>query len=234
MTKSGPAGSVLHYPPGAAADGGNRVFDHSVVTFALIALALTLAPGPDTFLVIANTGAGGFRRGFATVLGIVSGGVFYVLLVACGLVRVLVYSPAVFYAVKLAGACYLLYLGWGALRGAFRRSAAAGTAAPPAAAKSARASYVQGLLTNALNPKIAVFYLAFLPQFLKPGDPVVLKSALLIGIHYCEGLVWLSLLAYSVGRLGRFLGRPRVKKTLDAVLGATMMEFGVKLAVERA
>ena len=210
------------------------MFDHSVLAFTLIAMALTIAPGPDTFLVIANTSAGGFRRGFATVLGVVSGGFFYVLLVACGLVRLLVYSPGVFYGVKLAGACYLLYLGWGALRGAFRRSTAAGADAAPPPAKSARASYLQGLLTNALNPKIAVFYLAFLPQFLNPGDPVVLKSALLIGIHYFEGLIWLSLLAFSVGRLGRFLARPRVKRTMDAVLGATMMGFGLKLAVEQA
>ncbi len=78
-----------------------------------------------------------------------------------------------------------------------------------------------------------MFYLAFLPQFLNPGDPVVLKSALLIGIHYFEGLIWLSLLAFSVGRLSRFLARPRVRKTMDAVLGATMMGFGLKLAVER-
>ena len=210
------------------------MFDHSVLAFALIAMALTIAPGPDTFLVIANTSAGGFRRGFATVLGVVSGGFFYVLLVACGLIRLLVYSPGVFYAVKLAGACYLLYLGWSALRGAFRGSPADGAEAPPAAARSIRASYLQGLLTNALNPKIAVFYLAFLPQFLNPGDPVVLKSALLIGIHYFEGLIWLSLLAFSVGRLSRFLARPRVRKTMDAVLGATMMGFGLKLAVEQA
>jgi threonine/homoserine/homoserine lactone efflux protein len=210
------------------------MLDHSVLAFSLIALLLTLAPGPDTFLVIANTSAGGFRRGFATVLGIVSGGLFYVLLIGCGLVRFLVYSPAVFHTVKLAGACYLLYLGWGALRAALRRPVQA--AAPPAAtpARSIRASYLQGLLTNALNPKIAVFYLAFLPQFLNPGDPVVLKSALLIGIHYFEGLVWLSLLAYSVGRLGRFLARPRVRRTIDGVLGLTMMGFGAKLALDRA
>ena len=211
------------------------MFDHSVAAFALIAMALTIAPGPDTFLVIANTSAGGFRRGFATVLGIVSGGAFYVLLVACGLIRVLVYSPTLFYAVKLAGAGYLVYLGWSALRGVFRQAPALAADAPsPPPAKSIRASYLQGLLTNALNPKIAVFYLAFLPQFLNPGDPVVLKSALLIGIHYFEGLVWLSLLAFSVGRLSRFLARPRVKKTMDAVLGTTMMGFGLKLAVDQA
>lgn len=208
------------------------MFDHSVLAFSLIALALTLAPGPDTFLVIANSSAGGFRRGFATVLGIVSGGVFYVLLIGCGLARFLLYSPALFHAVKLAGACYLLYLGWGALR---RRQGEAGDAVPAAApARSVRASYLQGLLTNALNPKIAVFYLAFLPQFMSPGDPVVLKSALLIGIHYSEGLVWLSLLAYSVGRLGRFMARPRVRRIIDGVLGLTMVGFGAKLALDQA
>ena len=201
------------------------MLDHSVLDFALIALLLTLAPGPDTFLVIANTSAGGFRRGFATVLGIVSGGVFYVLLIGCGLARFLLYSPRLFYTVKLAGACYLLYLGWGALRSALQgRTAAEPEVAPAVApARSARASYLQGLLTNALNPKIAVFYLAFLPQFLNPGDPVVLKSALLIGIHYFEGLVWLSLLAFSVGRLGGFLSRPRVKRAIDGVLTARIV-----------
>jgi threonine/homoserine/homoserine lactone efflux protein len=211
------------------------MLDHSVVAFSLVALALTLAPGPDTFLVIANAGAGGFRRGFATVLGIVSGGVFYVLLIGCGLARFLLYSPALFHAVKLAGACYLLYLGWGALRGALRRhQAGAETGAAPAPpARSMRASYLQGLMTNALNPKIAVFYLAFLPQFMNPGDPVVLKSALLIGIHYFEGLVWLSLLAYSVGRLGRFMARPKVRRGIDGVLGLTMMGFGAKLALDQ-
>lgn len=208
------------------------MLDHSVLAFAMIAMALTFAPGPDTFLVIANTSAGGFRRGFATVLGIVSGGLCYVLLVACGLVRLLVWSPAVFYTVKLAGAGYLLYLGWGALRAALRKAPGAGAAPTPA--KSAWTSYLQGLLTNALNPKIAVFYLAFLPQFMNPGDPVVLKSALLIGIHYFEGLVWLSLLAFGVGRLGRWLARPRVRRTLDALLGATMIAFGLKLASDQA
>src|SRR5262249_21475382 len=117
------------------------MFDHSVLAFALIALVLTVAPGPDTFLVIANTSAGGLRRGLATVLGIVSGGVVYVLLVAFGLVRLLLWSPAVFYTVKLAGAAYLLYLGWGALRSALRKTGPATQG--PAAAPSMRASYLQ-------------------------------------------------------------------------------------------
>jgi threonine/homoserine/homoserine lactone efflux protein len=203
--------------------------DHSILAFALVAGALTLAPGPDTFLVIANTGGGGLRRGLATVLGIVSGGVFYALLIGCGLARFLVYSPALFHAVKLAGACYLAWLGWGALRSALRGS---GPAAAPR--RPARNAYLQGLLTNALNPKVAVFYLAFLPQFLSPSDPVVLKSCLLIGIHYAEGLVWLSLVALGVGRLSRYLLRERVRRAMDGVLGLVMLGFGVKLALDRS
>jgi threonine/homoserine/homoserine lactone efflux protein len=202
--------------------------DHSILTFALVALALTLAPGPDTVLVIANTSAGGLRRGLATVLGVVSGGVFYALLIGCGLARFLVYSPALFHAVKLAGACYLAWLGLSALRGALR-----GTSPAAAAQKSARGSYLQGLLTNALNPKVAVFYLAFLPQFLSPGDPVVLKSVLLIGIHYTEGLIWLSLVALGVGRLSRYLLRARVRRVMDGVLGVVLLGFGARLAVDR-
>src|SRR5579872_658123 len=110
---------------------------HNILGFALVALVLTLAPGPDTFLVIANTSAGGVRRGLATVLGIVSGGVFYALLIGCGLARFLVYSPALFHAVKLAGACYLAWLGLGAIRAALRGAGPAG-----AAQKPARGSYL--------------------------------------------------------------------------------------------
>ena len=159
------------------------MIDHSVMAFCVVAALLTIAPGPDTFLVIGNATAGGTRRGLVTVLGIVSGGFFYAALFAAGFVQVLLYSDTLFYAIKLAGACYLLYLGWGALRSAIK-PAPPSTQQPVAASpKSLRSAYLQGLITNALNPKVGLFYLAFLPQFLAPGDPVLLKSLLLIGIH---------------------------------------------------
>lgn len=204
--------------------------DNSIFAFTFAALLLTLSPGPDTFLVIGSTVQGGLRAGLAAVAGIISGGVFHAALFAFGIARVLVYSPALFTAVKIAGALYLIWLGLGALRSAATPRA---DAVVPAELPRAdlRRRYLQGLLSNALNPKIAVFYFAFLPQFLQPGDPIALKCAGLIGIHYALGLVWLSTLALAVGRFGHWLRKSRVQRALDGLVGAVMTGLGVRLAL---
>jgi threonine/homoserine/homoserine lactone efflux protein len=208
-----------------------------LLAFAFAALLLSLAPGPDTFLVIGNTVAGGIKRGFATVLGITAGGTFHVAIFSLGIAQVLAYSPMAFFVVKIAGALYLAWLGVGALRSALR-------ATPPDAhlatgdtnditPRSFASAFAQGVLTNALNPKIAIFYLAFLPQFMSAGDPVALKSTVLIGIHYAIGGAWLSLVVLAVGRLGRFMTRGSVRRWMDGVLGTVMLAFGVRLALSR-
>lgn len=210
--------------------------DSQVLAFAAAALLVTLSPGPDTFLVLGASLRGGPRHGLATVAGIMTGGLFYVALFAFGVARLLVYSPVAFLAVKLAGAAYLLWLGAGAVRSAFRRASATAPEAagsPPSNAAAERPlarSYLDGVVTNALNPKVAVFYLAFLPQFMRPDDPIAAKSALLIGIHYALGLVWLGSVALAVGRLGGLLRRDAVRRVLDGVVGAVLTAFGVKLA----
>lgn len=206
------------------------MFDSQVLAFTLVALVVTIAPGPDTFLVITNTVASGVRAGLASVAGIVSGGVVYALLAAFGLAQLLVHSERVFLAVKLTGAVYLCYLGIGALRRAWRGVGEAPQTGARAKSKL-RACYAQGLLSNVLNPKIAVFYLAFLPQFISIGDPVAAKSVLLIGIHYTMGIAWLSVVAFTVHRLGALLARERVRRGLEGVLGALMLAFGVRLAL---
>jgi RhtB (resistance to homoserine/threonine) family protein len=209
------------------------MFDAQLLAFTLVALIVTLSPGPDTFLVIGNTLARGVGGGLATVAGIVSGGFVYAALAAFGLAQVLMHSEAAFLAVKLAGAGYLMWLGVGALRASWRRAGTQATPAPRAAARDRRAAYRQGLLTNVLNPKIAVFYLAFLPQFLDADDAVAAKSLLMIGIHYAMGIVWLSLVAFAVHRLGGWLRRGAVRRWLDGVLGSLMTAFGLKLAFEQ-
>jgi threonine/homoserine/homoserine lactone efflux protein len=103
----------------------------------------------------------------------------------------------------------------------------------PAHPAGARRAYVEGLFTNLLNPKVAVFYLAFLPQFIGPGDPVLAKSILLASIHGIEGLVWLSLVTLFVARLRPVLARPRVQRALESVTGLVFIGFGVKLAASR-
>lgn len=203
---------------------------NSYFAFCAAALAVTLAPGPDTFLVIGNAVKNGARGGLATVAGITSGGVVPMALFAGGLAQLLVYSPAAFLVVKTLGALYLIWLGANALRGAFAPARDIDAAAAGSVQPSLRRAYWQGVLTNALNPKIALFYLAFLPQFMDPAQSVALQSVLLIGTHYAMGLAWLSLVALAAARLGGWLSRGRVRRWLDGVVGAVMLGFGIRLA----
>ncbi|QWF18117.1 LysE family translocator [Lysobacter capsici] len=202
------------------------------LAFAFAALMVTLAPGPDTFLVIGNALSGGVRRGLATVAGILTGGLFHVALFAFGVARLLMYSERAFWTIKMLGAGYLAWLGVKALRSAF----AAHVQADPAASIEASAqpslwrSYAQGVLTNALNPKIAIFYLAFLPQFLAPGPDMAMQSIAMIAMHYAIGTLWLSLLVIGASRMAGAVRSTRVARTLDGVIGAMMLGFGAKLA----
>lgn len=202
------------------------------LAFAFAALMVTLAPGPDTFLVIGNALSGGVRRGLATVAGILTGGLFHVALFAFGVARLLMYSERAFWTIKMLGAGYLAWLGVKALRSAFAARVQADPAAAiePSAQPSLWRSYAQGVLTNALNPKIAIFYLAFLPQFLAPGPDMATQSIAMIALHYAIGTAWLSLLVIGASRMAGAVRSTRVARTLDGVIGAMMLGFGAKLA----
>jgi RhtB (resistance to homoserine/threonine) family protein len=209
---------------------GAAVLDSRVLAFAGIAALVTLTPGADTMLVVRSALVRGRRAGLLTVLGIGSGLFIHATLSALGLSVILVRSARAFEIVKIAGALYLVWLGLQALRTAARGAPVREADAAPV---GAHRSYVEGLLTNVLNPKVAIFYLAFLPQFIGPDDPVLAKSLLLAAIHFAEGLVWLSLVALFVARIRRVLARPRVQRGLEAVTGLVFIAFGVKLALAR-
>jgi RhtB (resistance to homoserine/threonine) family protein len=206
------------------------MFDARVLAFAGIAAILTLTPGADTMLVVRSAIVRGRRAGLLTVLGICSGLFVHATLSALGLSVVLVQSARAFEVVKLAGALYLVYLGLQALRNAARGAL---VEERPADTTGARRAFVEGFLTNVLNPKVAIFYLAFLPQFIGPGDPVLAKSILLASIHFVQGLVWLSLVTLFVARMRSVLAQPRVQRVLESVTGLVFIGFGVKLAVSR-
>lgn len=212
------------------------VADPQVIAFAAIAALLTMTPGADTMLVIRNVLLRGRRDGLLTTVGICCGLFVHASLSALGLSVVLVRSAAMFEVVKLAGAIYLGWLGLQSVRRALRArhdlDSASGDVT--AAAAGGWRSLTEGVVSNILNPKVAVFYLAFLPQFLTPGDWVLGKSMVLAAIHWVEGMLWLSLISLFVGRIRRLLRQPRVTRAIELTTGGVLILFGAKLALERA
>jgi threonine/homoserine/homoserine lactone efflux protein len=154
---------------------------------------------------------------------------------ALGVSMLLFQSATAFHVVKLAGAGYLAWLG---IQSAVE---AVSGMPPPAEAAHNRAPgmvssqrcFVEGFLSNVLNPKVAVFYLAFLPQFIGPTDPVVQKSLPLAGIHYVEGVLWLVAVSIAVEHTRRFFLHSTVRRWLDCVCGTLLVGLGIRLALER-
>ena len=209
------------------------MLDPQVLAFTGVAALLTITPGADTMLVMRSVMLRGQRAGFLTTLGICVGCLLHAAFSALGLSLILLQSAAAYEAVKWLGAGYLVYLGLQSLRVAWRDPAAKPLVLEVAESGKPRRAFLEGLLTNLFNPKVAIFYLAFLPQFLSPGDPVLTKSLLLALIHAALGVTWLSLITVFLGRMRRWLERPRVKRSIEALAGSMLILFGLRLALER-
>ena len=214
--------------------------DPQIVAFIGVSAVLTVLPGADTALVTRTAIGAGRRAALAATFGILTGVLMHATASALGISAILARSTAAFTVMKFAGAAYLVWLGARTIRDSLRARDGAPPATPPAAGGPAspdRASltpfYRQGLFTNLLNPKVAIFYLTFLPQFISPGDPVLQKSLLLAGIHNVLGLAWLSAMAWFFGRLGEVVSRPAVKRRLEQVTGTLLIGFGLRLAWAR-
>ncbi|MDB5058197.1 MAG: LysE family translocator, partial [Chloroflexi bacterium] len=192
-------------------------------------------PGADTAVVTRATLAYGRKAALCTTVGINTGVMLWAAASAVGLAALLSASAVAFTVIKLIGAAYLVYLGILSLNQARRHDVARDGRPQPEAAlgQSSWATYRQGIFTNLLNPKVGVFYTTFLPQFISPGENVILKSMLLAGIHNLMGFLWLTGYAYLVARAGDVLRRPAVRATLDKVTGVVLIAFGLRLALER-
>ena len=203
--------------------------DGSIIAFVAIAALLTVLPGADMALVAKVTLLDGRRAAFFTSLGICAGLPVHATASALGLSLILATSAEAFTAVKFAGGAYLAFLGIRTIRDSLRPAADAVVQA--GRARSYRAAFAQGWLSNVLNPKVALFYLTFLPQFISPGDNVLGKSLLLAGIHAALGLAWLPLYAYAIDRIGAAVRGAR--RWLERLSGAALIGLGVRLAFER-
>ena len=209
------------------------MFDSQVLAFALLAALMTMSPGADTLLVVRNVLRGGRRDGTLTAVGICSGLYVHALLSALGLSVILMHSATAFLAVKFAGAAYLVWLGIQNLRSAVRGLPAAQADAAGVARVPAWRSWREGFLTNLLNPKVIVFYLALLPQFIGTGDPVFMKSLLLAAIHAIEGIVWFAIVSHLVDRSRRWFLKPLLRRWIDGICGTVLVALGLRLALQR-
>jgi len=209
--------------------------DPLLLTFLGVAALLTITPGADTMLIIRSSLVGGFGRSVITTFGICSGLLVHAVLSALGLSVVVMHSAEVYHAVKLAGAAYLIWLGVQSLREALQRHDVDPAAVEADLGLAPRAgspwkAFGEGFLSNVLNPKVAIFYLAFLPQFVRPDDPVLARSLLLACIHAAMGIVWLLFVARVLHTARSVVLRPAVGRWLHGVSGTVLMAFGVKLA----
>jgi threonine/homoserine/homoserine lactone efflux protein len=154
---------------------------------------------------------------------------------ALGVAAVLAASETAYDALRLVGAAYLVWLGVQSLLAARSGGAVARTAAAASRGSASRQAHPfrQGLLTNLFNPKIAVFYSTFLPQFIGPGDPALLVSMLLACVHIAFGIAWLSLYAWLLDRAVEAFKGSRVRRALDALTGTVLIGLGLRLAAER-
>jgi RhtB (resistance to homoserine/threonine) family protein len=194
----------------------------AVLAFAAVAALLTITPGADTALVLRAAIGGGPRAALTAGAGVCLGVLVWGAATAVGLSALVAASPTVYDALRLTGAAYLLWLGFRTWRSAGEHRDQ-GSSGP---------WFRTGLLTNLLNPKVAVFYLSFLPQFVPHGAPVLAFSLLLASIHAVEGLLWFALLATMTQRLRVVLARERVKRVLSRITATVLVGFGVRLVVE--
>ncbi|MCW4149387.1 LysE family translocator [Halomonas sp. 18H] len=203
--------------------------------FVVAITLLSITPGVDTLLVIRNTARGGWRDGVLTSLAICCGLFVHAAISALGISLILLQSAWAFGALKWLGAAYLVWLGVNSLR-AIRR----GQGLPVSSVESQRQHVPvwrplrEGLLSNVLNPKTVVFYMAFLPQFIAPGDPALIKSLWLAGVHFVIANLWQIAVVCLVGSASQWLASPAFSRWLNGITGGVLIFFGIKLAVTRA
>lgn len=201
----------------------------SLFAFCIVAGLLTITPGLDTILVLRTAASEGRRRAAGAAVGIVAGCLFWGIAVALGLGVVLATSPLLFEGVRICGAAYLLYLGGQLI---FRPRATGMAVRDVPASRASGSWFARGLTTNLLNPKVGVFYLSLLPQFVPPGVNVPLFTMVLASIHAALGVGWFALLIAATRPVARMIARPTMITWLDRVTGGILIAAGAKIGVQ--
>jgi threonine/homoserine/homoserine lactone efflux protein len=202
------------------------------ITFALAAALIVLLPGPDTLVVLRNLIRGGRRTATLTVVGVLSGLTVWVGAAAFGLAAVLHASEDAYTALRVTGACYLLWLGVQTLRTRSNPELLNFDAGQPRR-RLLGTGYVAGLATDLLNPKVGVFFVTFLPGFVPSGTSVGTASLTFGAIFVVETALYFAFLLFLAGRITAWMRDPKIRGRLDWATGTVLIGFGVRLAVEQ-
>ena len=206
-----------------------------LVPFLAASIFVNIVPGPDMALVMRQVFIGGTRLAQATIWGNMTGIVVHAVALAFGLSALLATSAEAYSAVKLAGAVYLVFLGVQTLRSARRggHEPSADPAMPRKGVPTLRTAYLQGLISTVLNPKPALFFLFFIPQFVDASRPIGPQIAFYAAVHIALGIVWMTSYARAVARAHRTLTRPNVRRWLEGATGTVLILLGLRVAIEQ-
>ncbi|PRB00867.1 LysE family translocator [Microbacterium sp. MYb64] len=204
----------------------------ALFSFALVVGLLTIIPGLDTALVIRGTITRGRGYAFAALLGIQVGTLIWGAAAATGAAALLAASEVGYRVLSYAGAAYLVYLGATMIVKTFRRGWDPTVEAVAPSRSGARSGFLLGLVTNITNPKVGVFYMATIPQFVPAGQSPLLVGLLLAAVHCVLGTVWLGALIFGANRLAPKLRSARVIRWMDRITGGVLVLFGARLALD--
>jgi threonine/homoserine/homoserine lactone efflux protein len=203
----------------------------ALLGFALVAGIITIIPGLDTALVLRAALTQTRKHAWASAIGIGTGSLIWGVAAAVGASALLAASEVAFTILKLAGAGYMVFLGVRLIVASFRKGV---HELPPVERPGGtiRAAFVRGLLGNLLNPKVGVFYVATIPQFLAVGVAPLWMGLLLALVHDAESIIWFAALIYGANALRRWLNSPRVERIVDRITGSVLIAFGALVASE--
>lgn len=204
-----------------------------IAAFAFVASLLVMSPGPNGVLIARTVPTSGRVAGFANVVGFVTAFYLHGALSVLGISILLVQSATAFAIVKYLGAAYLCWIGVKALYAAYKGIEASKRVTPARRQRTLRAAYFEGLLTNALNPKVSMFYLAAFPQFITIGETSALSSFLLVTVHSALNALWFGAMVLLFASLTAMARSGTFQRRLQALTGAVFIGFGWKLASYR-
>jgi threonine/homoserine/homoserine lactone efflux protein len=204
----------------------------NIESFLIAITILTLTPGLDTAVVIRNTSRSGIKDGCVTSFGICSGLFVHATFSAIGISAILLQSAQAFQVMKWVGAAYLIWLGVSGLRATFKGEAGLSVDRIAVSEFDAKRSLREGFLSNVLNPKTAVFYLAFLPQFIDPYYSPFVQSITLAGIHFILAMIWQCSIAGAINSAKQLLQSSNVIRWMEGLTGVVLIILGLKLLLE--